>query len=340
MFSKRCDGVEVRDMGVIEQATAYFMPMRIDAVNKYTNTIDCAPIDEFIKQQRQNGVHYTYNDIFVASVVRILYERPKLNRFINRCVVYQRNDICISMAVKKDLQDDGEEMTLKFHFKGTETLPEVKKIVDDEISKHLGYKQIDQSTVNAAGKLNHLPHFLFRWALAFVRFLDRHNMLSRSLIEASPFHTSLFMANLKSIKLGKVYHHLYNFGTTTIFATLSKEEFRPVANRFGEVSPQKVCDIGLSLDERVCDGLYFSHSLKLWTKLLSNPNMLFERPAERVFDLSKKFDREYKKSLEKEQKYQQNLRAKEARSHSKKVEKYDKKQQKLLKKQAKVVGID
>ena len=328
MFGKRCDGVQVRDMGIIEKSISFFMPERIDADNRYTNTVPCAPIDLFIAEQKKNGIHYTYSDIFIASAVRLLHERPKINRFISNCVTYQRNDCCVSLAVKKDLTDDGEELTLKFHFKGTETLPEVKKILDDEIGKHLKRTEIDHSTVNVASKFCKLPNFLYRWVIGFVRFLDKHGMIPRWLIEATPFHTSIFVANLKSIKLGKIYHHIYNFGTTTIFATMSKEEFRVTTNRLGDIKTEKLMDIGLTLDERVCDGMYYGNTLRLWTKLLGDPNLLLERPAERQFDLSKKFDRQLKKSIEKEQRFQAKMKQKE-------LKKQAKREKKLLKQQAK-----
>ncbi len=321
MFGRRCDGVEIKDMGIIEKATAYFMPMRIDAVNLYTNSVDCEAIDRFIKEQRANGIHYTYNDIFIASAVRTIYERPKINRFIKRCVMFQRNDICISMAVKRSLDDDGEEMTLKFHFKGTETLPEIKEIIDTEISKHCKCEKIDQSTVNTAGVLCYLPNWLFRLAIRLLNFLDNHGMLSRSILEASPFHTSMFVSNLKSIKLGRLHHHLYNFGTTTMFATLPKEEYRPTSDRLGQIKTSKIVDIGMSLDERVCDGMYYSNTLRFWNTLLGNPNLMLERPVEREIVMSKKFNKKYKKSLAKEQKFQAKLKMKEEKKALKKARK-------------------
>ena len=107
MFGRRADGVKVKNLDIIEKATPYFMPMRIDAVQLYTQPINLDILDEWIqKEKRRSGVHYSYTELFIAAAVRMLYERPKTNRFINDCVIYQRKWISISMAVKQKLTDD------------------------------------------------------------------------------------------------------------------------------------------------------------------------------------------------------------------------------------------
>ena len=79
---------------------------------------------------------------------------------------------------------------------------------------------------------------------------------------------------MRSIKLDKIYHHLYNFGTTTIFGALGKIQYVPVADRSGEVHVEKRMNLGLTLDERVCDGLYYGNSVRLLLKYLENPQIL------------------------------------------------------------------
>lgn len=273
MFGLRSDGKKVKNMNIIDKAEPFFMPQRIDAVNYTTVKVKCDTIDEFISRERKNGITYNYMHIVIAAIVRILYIRKKLNRFIMRGSIYQRNTISVSMDIKKKLEDDGEQVTLKMFFTGRESLEEVKKIIDDEIAKNLSEDEVHQTT-KAAGKLVRLPDFLFRWFMAFARFLDRHGMLPKSLIKASPFHTSCFITNLKSIKLNYVFHHLYNFGTTTIFVSLGKEQMEPYVENNKELKIAKILTMGMSLDERVADGLYMGKSLRLFKDLISNPDNL------------------------------------------------------------------
>lgn len=277
MFGRRSDGKKVKDLQIIDKAISYFMPMRIDAVQYTTIPFNCAGMDKFIiEEKKRSGVHYSYTEIIIAAIVRMLHERPKANRFINDCVVYQRNYISVSMSVLKALKDEGEELTLKFYFKGTESLPEVRKIVNDEIAKNMAANAEVHETTKAAGFLCKLPNWMFKTAIWFVRKMDKHNCLPKSLIHASPFHTSMYVADLRSIKLDKIYHHLYNFGTTTIFGVIGKVKYVPVSNISGEVTTEKRMDIGFSLDERVCDGLYWRNTLKYVTDLVNDPSVLLD----------------------------------------------------------------
>ncbi len=307
MFGRRSDGYKVKNLDIIEKAGPYFMPQRIDGVNYYAQAVDCENLDKFILEQKQkNGVHYSYTEIMIAACVRMLHERPKTNRFINDCVIYQRNYISISMTVKKKLTDDGEELTLKFPFKGTESLQEVKKIVDEEIERNINSVETTHETTKDAAFLCKLPSWMFKFAMAVVRWMDKHNMLPKSLIHASPFHTSMFITDLRSVKLDKVYHHLYNFGNTTIFASLGKVMYDAVADRSGEISVKKRVKLGFSLDERVCDGLYYGTSLRYVMKLIENPELLLEPLPEKELtgkELKRKQKQDKKaKKLEKKNK--------------------------------------
>lgn len=273
MFGFRNDGKKVKGMNIIDKAEPFFMPQRIDAVNYTPIKILCDPMDEFIARKRKEGEHYSYMYILMAAVARVLYSKPKLNRFIMRGTVYQRNYISISMDVKKKLVEDGEQMTLKFYFTGRESLPEIKNIVETEINKNLDANAVDNTT-KAAGKFCKLPDFLFRWALGICRWADKHGMLTKKLINASPFHTSCFLTNLKSIKLGHIFHHLYNFGTTTMFISLGKEKMEPWVENNKELKVKKALTLGFSLDERVADGLYLGQCLRMMQDLLANPDLL------------------------------------------------------------------
>lgn len=344
MFGYRCDGKKVKHMNIIDKAEPFFMPERVDAVNYTAIKVPCAKLDEFIARERRNGTSYSYMHLVIATIVRVLYIRKKLNRFIMRGSIYQRNTISISMDIKKKLEDDADSITLKFYFTGRESIDEVKKIVDDEIAKNLAEGEV-HTTTKVAGKLVKLPDFLFRWAMAFVRFLDRHGMLTKGLIHASPFHTSCFLTNLKSIKLGYIYHHLYNFGTTTIFAAMGKEQMEPYIENNKELKIGKFMTIGMSLDERIADGLYMGKSLKLVLDLLANPDTLMEKlpddgtiPKKLIKRKSKKNKvTKLKKKKDKDKKSKKIKPRKNKLKQDEKIQKANqKKQQKLLKEKSKI----
>jgi len=54
--------------------------------------------------------------------------------------------------------------------------------------------------------------------------LDKINLLPKSIIDLSPFHSSIFVTNVGSIGLDTIYHHIYNFGTVrNLFINREKE---------------------------------------------------------------------------------------------------------------------
>lgn len=274
MFGRRSDGKAVKNMDIIERLTSHFMPDRNDAMNMIMNEIHCENIDKFIAQKREEGFRYTYMDIINASIVRILAMRPMLNRFVMRGKVYQRKGIFISLSVKKTLKDEGESTEVKVEFTGKETLEEVTKKFEEEIKKCTNEAN---STEKVATLFNKTPNFLLRWVMGLLRFMDKRGMLPKSLIKASPFHTSVFLTNLKSIKCDAIFHHVYNFGTTGMFISMGKEKMQPLVDKDGKLYVGKIMKLGITMDERFCDGFYFARSLRLFTKYIENPELL-EKP--------------------------------------------------------------
>ena len=102
-------------------------------------------------------------------------------------------------------------------------------------------------------------------------WMDEHNMLPGKIIEASPFHTSLFITNLGSLGIDSIYHHIYNFGTTSQFLAMSakRDEINP---QTGELS--KYINFKVVCDERICDGFYYAKSFLLFRRYMQNPERL------------------------------------------------------------------
>lgn len=259
------------------------MTRRSDAQIFSKQTIITDTLDAYIKEKQVQGVKLNYMHLFIAVYVRVLAQRPQLNRFVMNNRLYARNGIYISMAVKRSLHDDGEETTVKFSFTGRESIFEVVDIVNRLIAENLATGTANEVD-KIADRIMSLPNGLVKLFVGALKGMDRYNILPRSIITASPFHTSLFFTYLKSIKLDFIYHHLYDFGTTGIFVALGKIKKMPVVEH-DAVVVKKCCEIGYVLDERICDGLYFSNSFKLVQKYLENPYLLEEGLGEIVEDV-------------------------------------------------------
>ncbi|NBL00116.1 MAG: 2-oxoglutarate dehydrogenase [Erysipelotrichia bacterium] len=272
---KRCDGRLLKSISPFVKIIPYIMTRRSDAQNFYKQMMCTEKIDTYLKEKQEQEHNINYMHFFIAIYVRLIFERPQLNRFVMNNQIYERDNILISMAVKRSLRDTGEETTVKFSFTGRENIFEIAQAIDQKIfeSAH----EVNSNDVDKiASMIMSLPGFTKKMLMAILKGLDRHNLLPKAIIDISPFHTSLFFTYLKSIKLDYIYHHLYDFGTTGIFVALGKVKKIPVVEN-DTVVIKNCCEIGYTLDERICDGLYFANSLKLVEKYLDNPYLLEKR---------------------------------------------------------------
>lgn len=269
---KRSDGYLVRDLNPFVKIIPYVMEKRSDAQNFSKQIFPAESIDKYIAEKKSEGYNFSYMHVFVAAYVRLISERPQLNRFIINNQIYQRNGIYVSMAVKRSLRDEGEKTTVKFSFTGKENIFEIAEIIDKNIAQALSAKE-STDTDKLAEMVMSMPGFVKKLLVKLLKAMDNLNILPKSVIEASPFHTTMFFTYLKSIDTNYIYHHLYDFGTTGIFAALGKTVKIPVVEN-NNVVIKKCCQIGYTMDERICDGVYYARSFKLLEEYFYNPKLL------------------------------------------------------------------
>jgi len=285
MFGRRSDGKKLKNIPPFLKIVPHIMSARHDSQNSFLYEAPCEPMDAFIDQKRtEDGISYNYMHITVAAIVRLLALRPQLNRFVMNGRIYKRNKIYISFAVKKALTDDDVGTTVKLEFDGRESISDVKRAVDDSIRQN-AVRSSNNNTDKTAKFLTRVPNALIKLAVGFLKLLDRHGMLFKKVIDASPFHTSCFFTNMKSIKTDYIYHHLYDFGTTGLFVAIGKETLRPVVDEDGNLAVGKRMSMGIVTDERFCDGFYYANSFRVLRKLLADPQLLDERLAAKTEDI-------------------------------------------------------
>lgn len=268
----RSDGYLLKDLHPFMKIIPYIMEKRSDSQNFSKQIFPAESIDKYISEKKQSGYSFSYMHVFIAAYVRLLAERPQLNRFVMNKQIYQRNKIYVSMAVKRSLRDDGEETTVKFEFTGKENIFEIAEIIDKNIAQALSYNE-STDTDKLAEMVMSMPGFVKKTLVGILKAMDKYNLLPKSVIDASPFHTTLFFTYLKSIDTNYIYHHLYDFGTTGIFAALGKTVKMPIVEN-DQVVIKKCCQIGYTMDERICDGVYYARSFKLLEKYFYNPQLL------------------------------------------------------------------
>ena len=280
MFGKRPDGRRLKNLAPIQMIMPYVMKERSDSMNMYEDTFDCAPMDRYIQKKEAEGLKVGYMHILIAAIVRLIALRPQLNRFCMNGRIYARPKIWVSFVVHPTLRNDSEGTTIKTCFEGTETITEIAQMINERVAKETVLRTEENGTDKLLRTLMHkIPGFLIKFVVDTLMWMDKHNIMPKAIIELSPFHTSFFVTNLKSLGISHIFHHTYNFGTTGLFFAMGKEKRIPVVKN-GEIVEEKHMSFGLVSDERFCDGLYFANSLRLMRKFMKNPESL-EKPLDK-----------------------------------------------------------
>lgn len=272
MFGFRPDGTKVKDIDPIQRIMPHIMKHRHDSQNLSDYDCPCEPIDAFIRSEAGNGESYNYMHIVIASLVRIIALFPRLNRFIMNGRIYRKNSIQISFVVKKGLSSEAPDTTIKLDFTGRESLPEIRDKINEAIKQN-NNMDANNGTDKLARIITYTPNIVIAMLVGLIKLLDKHGLLPGAIINLSPFHTSAFITNLKSIKGPSIYHHLYDFGTTGLFFAMGKESLVPVVEG-GEIVVGKRLPLQIVTDERFCDGFYFVSALKALRGILGDPSKI------------------------------------------------------------------
>lgn len=283
MFGKRADGRRLRNITPFFMVIPHIMKRRSDAQVYYSQEISLTPIDEYISSKEAEGVNLSYMSIIYTALVRIIAERPRLNRFVMNGKTYARNGIDISLVVKKGMNEMAAETSTKLHFIGNENIFEIKKQLDKIISENKEVRA-ENSTDKLAKFLAFVPNWLMKLIVNLLMFLDKHDIMPKAVIKASPFHTSAFITNVGSLGIDSIYHHLYDFGTTGIFLAMGRKKKSIVYTGDDTLKEEKVISIRWVLDERICDGYYYASAVKSFNKYMKKPELL-ELNIEPVADI-------------------------------------------------------
>lgn len=268
----RPDGKRVKDLPPLVAAIPYIMPKRYDACNTITENIDEEVIKDFIRSHRRQGVRLNHMAVIIAAYYKAVLENPKLNYFVMNCRLYERNHFCVSFVIlKKQANGTVNETTLKIYLEKSDSVFTINDKIAAAIAANQGEQQSNNTDKFARFMLS-LPGLpkLVVW-LAY--HLDKHGLLPRKIIDLSPFHTSMFITNLASIKTSFIHHHCYEFGTTSVFLCMGK----PVPNYMSGDLSKKMLPLGVVMDERICTGYEYAAFCNDFRRYMRRPQLL-EQP--------------------------------------------------------------
>ena len=270
----RKDGKLLRDIDGMHFIVPLLYPNRCDNEAFISEQIDLTAIDAYLEKKNASNPEYKYNlfQLIVTAMLKTIQLRPKMNYFIANKNLYSRNEISASFVVKKQFADHGGEALAFIHAKENFTLEDVHS----EIYRQVSFCRSDKKDSSTASMdiFNKMPRFVSKSIVAFIRFLDCHGWVPKSLIATDPYYSSVVLTNLGSVKMHSGYHHLTNWGTNSVFLAIGEIKKRPYFDDEGHVTMKNSVDLGLTIDERIADGYYYSKTVRLLRKLLENPELL------------------------------------------------------------------
>ena len=282
-FGDRKEGRLLRSLPALNKFIPYIMPSRNDACNLYEESFEVSAVDKRLRQLRVAGykgigiLHF-----IIAAYIRIISMLPGVNRFVVGRRIYARDGIDIVMAVKRGLSVDATETTIKIHFEPTDTIFDVYRKMNEKIEE-VKADDGNNNTEEVAETLCRLPRFILRFAIWVLRVMDYFGWIPEALLEASPFHGSMIITDMGSLRVGPIFHHIYNFGTLPVFIAFGAKRHAYELDRHGNMVDRKYVDTKFVLDERTVDGHYYAQFLQALRYLFQHPEIL-ENPPSRVVE--------------------------------------------------------
>ena len=276
VFKLRADGKRVKKVDPMYTLAPYFMRNRSDSQNMITVTIPYAPIHDYVLNARRNGVRLSHLAVVIAAFVRVVSEYPQLNRFVVNSKIYARNELSVGMVVLRPGDSDPTMSKMKFD------LADTVFDVNDNVNAYIeaNDKSDSRNSSDRLFKILLSMPPLVRAGMAVIRWADRRGFLPKAVMDASPFHNSFTITNLASIRTNHIYHHIYDFGTTSMLVAMGNCVHTPKKERSGIVL-EKELPLGVVMDERIANGSYYAKAFSRLSAILKDPSVL-ETPPESI----------------------------------------------------------
>lgn len=278
-WGDRKDGKLLRDIDAMHVIMPFLYVNRADNEAYISERIDLEPIKKYLAEKNAENPDDPYKlfQVIIAALVKTVVLRPKMNRFIQGSQLYQRNKLTMGFTLKKEFNDEAHEGLAYMEFDENSTMDSVHAKIVKEIHNVRHVEGSDNST-DQMDIFKKIPRPILRIVMWFMRKLDKYGKVPEALVKTDPNYATCFITNLGSIGLKCGYHHLSNWGTTSVFVIIGETKTSPHYDEDGNMTMRETVDIGLTIDERIADGYYYAKTVALLKHLLQNPQLL-ELPA-------------------------------------------------------------
>ena len=262
------------DVTTLMQCCIDLKPTRKENEVYIDRKIDVTELVKYMEDCRKEGKKYTYFHAFMTAIAKVIYHRPKLNRFIANRHMYEYNDILLSFVAKIALDDKAEELMLVIPIEDRDNMDSIAGKIAEKVEKLRSAKMEAKGANSAADFLGKLPNIVRVPVFGLIKLLGRYGLLPASITDNNIYFTSMIISNLGSIGCGAIYHNLADFGTCSSLTSIGEIKDEIIVNEKGKQEIRKVCEFGVTLDERIADGFYFAKSVAMIEKILQDPKLL------------------------------------------------------------------
>ena len=268
----------VKTISPMSAVIPFIMVNRTGSQNFISDTVDIEKVEKYIKEKQTQGMqNISMMHVMIAAYIRLVFQRPALNRFIRGQRVWTRKNVEVSLTIKKEMSLDSPDTVVKITLPPSATLEDVYTALNNEIVSYRANPGGDFD--DTARAFTRLPGLIFKFAVASLRFLDYFGLMPKAIAKVSPFHCSYFITSMGSLGIPPIYHHLYDFGSCPVFFSFGAKRRTYEIDNTGLVRRRQYMDFTFVLDERICDGYYYASALKLLKNILKNPWQLDEVPT-------------------------------------------------------------
>ena len=282
-FGDRYDGRLLKNAPAMSKLMPYLMKVRADSQNQFEAEIDIHNAEKYLAQKKKER----YTDmsllhVIIATYIRVVSERPAINRFIAGQKIYHRDRLECLMTIKKEMTLDSPDTCIKVEFDPRDNIYNVYKKFQKTV---IEAKAEDGDFESIVGTLVKLPGLVLRAAIGILRGMDYFGLLPKALHKISPFHGSMIITSMGSLGIPAIYHHLYDFGHLPIFVSYGRMFTKEVTNLEGEKENHHFVTFKVVTDERICDGFYYASAFKQMMRYLQHPEVLDETvPDDKVVE--------------------------------------------------------
>ena len=255
----------------------YIMKGRNESIAYYPVQVDAENLLTYVEQAKGTPQEITIFESVLLALVRILRERPTLNRYILGRRLYQRRNVDLSFVARKQYTLDSEESNVFVKLRPADDAATVLRKIRGEIrTVKTGDQTADEGLIDLFLRL---PRGLMRVAVRLLAAWDFYVDTPGFLRGVDPLRCSAYVANLGSVGMGAAYHHLFEWGTCSLFVTIGQIKPTVVVGEDGQPAVRRTLELKIALDERIADGYYDARALELFDAYLNDPAQLHDLGA-------------------------------------------------------------